>query len=71
MVEFKIGDTVRLKSGGPLMTISGIGKDSSLTPNKDYWLCEWFDKTQKTHVQSFHKAMLKVDDNDIHIGSLI
>ena len=29
-MEFKVGDVVELKSGGPEMTIQGIGNDASL-----------------------------------------
>jgi len=34
--EFKAGDIVRLKSGGPDMTVSG------LTYTKDELVCKWF-----------------------------
>jgi uncharacterized protein YodC (DUF2158 family) len=36
MDEIKIGDTVRMKSGGPTMTVRDI-KDGKLAR------CEWFD----------------------------
>ena len=42
MANFKIGDTVRLKSGGPAMTVSGI---ESLVPGSGgRWqvACVWF-----------------------------
>ena len=34
--EFKVGDVVKLKSGGPEMTIEGIVYDENVT-------CSWFD----------------------------
>jgi len=37
-MEFKIGDTVQLKSGGPKMTISSIPTNSKLTG----YGCKWF-----------------------------
>jgi len=39
MDEFKPGDIVRLKSGGPPMTIESLDK-------KDGFLCLWFDEGQ-------------------------
>ena len=38
MAEFKIGDTVKLKSGGPLMTV-----DSAPDSQYLYIDCVWFD----------------------------
>lgn len=35
--QFKIGDTVRLKSGGPVMTVSNIRNDLTYPIN-----CVWF-----------------------------
>lgn len=39
MSQFKIGDTVRLKSGGPIMTVTAVG-DRLGTPT--IWV-SWFD----------------------------
>jgi uncharacterized protein YodC (DUF2158 family) len=39
-MAFKPGDSVRLKSGGPIMTIGG-----TVNP-KDYADCYWFDPSQ-------------------------
>jgi uncharacterized protein YodC (DUF2158 family) len=43
MHDFKEGDTVRLKSGGPFMTIDHIGTAS----RPDNASCVWFDGTKK------------------------
>jgi uncharacterized protein YodC (DUF2158 family) len=42
--EFKKGDVVKLKSGGPTMTVSNIGKD---THDQEKVWCVWFEKTKK------------------------
>lgn len=47
MPEFKPGDTVRMKSGGPVMTVHSIQREG------DVW-CEWFDSKQ-THQQNGFK----------------
>jgi len=46
MEEFKIGDTVQLKSGGPVMTIANIG-DYTMSGVKKGALCEWFAGAEK------------------------
>jgi uncharacterized protein YodC (DUF2158 family) len=38
--KFKAGDVVRLKSGGPWMTIDHYGTFAG----RDGWLCKWFSK---------------------------
>lgn len=44
--EFSVGDVVQLKSGGPRMTISGIGK-YGMGSTRDEALCVWFDGLKK------------------------
>jgi len=67
MANFQIGDTVRLKSGGPLMTIQSIG-DFSLSggPNLGL-LCIWFDGSQRFE-KVFHPNTVEVENAD---GSFI
>lgn len=40
MAEFKVGDKVRLKSGGPDMTVKEL--DQLLAIDSDDILCTWF-----------------------------
>lgn len=44
--EFKAGDVVRLKSGGPLMTIEGIG-EYGLGSTTKRANCIWFEGTKR------------------------
>lgn len=57
MAEFKEGDVVQLKSGGPLMTISG----ESDTPG--YYLCTWFDDKNEVTSDSFISSILKLAED--------
>jgi uncharacterized protein YodC (DUF2158 family) len=38
-MEFKAGDTVKLKSGGPVMTVAGKSTIGQI-------ICQWFDKDE-------------------------
>lgn len=40
MSEFKPGDVVQLKSGGPIMTVKFLDEDGDI-------YCEWFDKKEE------------------------
>ncbi len=40
--EFKPGDLVRVKSGGPIMTVEQVGKTAML--EEDAVWCVWFEK---------------------------
>ena len=53
--QIKAGDTVRLKSGGPLMTVAWV-KESTAS-------CDWFDGS-KAVTQSFQITSLELDDGD-------
>lgn len=41
MNDLKVGDVVQLKSGGPLMTIEGIGKYGYVEETQAK--CKWFE----------------------------
>ena len=47
-MEFQAGDTVQLKSGGPVMTVERIGKDQKT--QEDVVFCIWFHNEGKRQV---------------------
>lgn len=47
-MNFNLGDLVRLKSGGPLMTVEQVGKLSQ-TGEDAVW-CTWFEKVGNRQV---------------------
>ena len=51
MARFKRGDTVKLKSGGPVMTVASADKEDQVT-------CQWFDG-QKLEQSTFHEDQLE------------
>ena len=63
MADFNKGDTVRLKSGGPLMTVQDIG-DYGPTGPTDGIRCVWFEGSQRQEAV-FDKAVLAQSDNRI------
>jgi len=46
--EFKPGDLVRVKSGGPIMTVEQVGKTAML--EEDAVWCVWFEKVGNKQV---------------------
>jgi uncharacterized protein YodC (DUF2158 family) len=50
-MALKPGDNVRLKSGGPLMTIQKIGDE--------FANCTWFDENDEVQTQSFRPEVLE------------
>lgn len=55
--EFKAGDVVQLKSGGPKMTVSQTGK-AAMTGKAMVW-CDWFDGPKRTN-EAFSPESLKL-----------
>jgi uncharacterized protein YodC (DUF2158 family) len=55
--QFKPGDVVQLKSGGPKMTVSAA--ESSATGKVQY-ICEWFDADLKRLSAIFTPPVLKL-----------
>jgi uncharacterized protein YodC (DUF2158 family) len=69
MPEFKVGDVVQLKSGGPKMTIVGPG-NRNLGQHETHYSCTWF-KDDTPEFQSFPKdALQKGDDTNPNISVL-
>lgn len=55
--KFKIGDVVRLKSGGPIMTVvdyATYGYESEKT-----YMCKWFDEKKKLSQERFVEEALQ------------
>jgi uncharacterized protein YodC (DUF2158 family) len=53
---FKIGDVVRLKSGGPHMTVAGVGSDHLGNP---LVICQWFRDDADVKEATFHADALE------------
>ena len=59
---FKVGAVVMLKSGGPSMTIEGIGDYSPMaSAGHDQAKCVWFEGNKRME-GVFELAALKMDD---------
>lgn len=54
---YKIGDVVRLKSGGPKMTVSLSAGGA--------WRCLWFDIEMKLQVRDFPDEVLQIATADL------
>lgn len=54
MTDFKPGDRVRVRSGGPLMTVVRVSDDYQMPGGEPGVACTWFDEdsTPKHHVFS-------------------
>lgn len=58
-MPFNIGDTVRLKSGGPLMTVTDVGTNST-TGTPIVWVNWFYDNEVKQ--SNFPSEALEADD---------
>lgn len=59
--EFKIGDVVRLKSGGPDMTVVSLNENSMT--HKGQIKCQWFEKNRPQDSIFPSAALEKVDED--------
>lgn len=62
MSSFSKGQTVRLKSGGPTMTIEDVG---SIEGIEQAALCVWFDDKKELKRANFDQALLKYYDPNV------
>lgn len=59
MAKFKIGDIVELKSGGPIMTVTGFAVNEDETQiDETHPVCAWFDVTLKNRSAIFPEDAL-------------
>ena len=61
-MELKVGDTVRLKSGGPLMTIESIEDKKAF--------CNWFSNDELKNGTFNIETLEKEDENDLGMYSV-
>ena len=61
-MELKVGDTVRLKSGGPLMTIESIEDNRAF--------CNWFSNDELKNGTFNVETLEKEDENDLGMYSV-
>jgi uncharacterized protein YodC (DUF2158 family) len=54
-MAYKIGDQVQLKSGGPIMTVTGVGK---VVQGKSQVECSWIDKAKKPQKEIYPEDAL-------------
>ena len=66
MGQFKKGDTVRVKNGGPLMTVQSVDRYSNI---ENGVLCIWFERNQPQE-KVFDEAVLKISDNDVRVRTI-
>ena len=61
MSDFKVGDVVQLKSGGPTMTIQRMYPNSTPPDAK----CKWFDEKSATKEEDFAlESLIHIEDDD-------
>jgi uncharacterized protein YodC (DUF2158 family) len=58
-MSFKVGDTVRLKSGSPLMTVVKVQPDDTSETNV---ACAWFSGDEESHQGEFPGAALEMEE---------
>jgi uncharacterized protein YodC (DUF2158 family) len=68
MSKFEKGDLVKLRSGGPVMTVADFG-DYGPVKSKNGVKCVWFEKT-KNYEEVFDEAVLEKTSPSGPIGSL-
>lgn len=64
MASVSIGATVRLKSGGPLMTVGGVA-DQLEDGDGLILKCDWVDSTGKPHTVLYRREQVELDNDEI------
>jgi uncharacterized protein YodC (DUF2158 family) len=56
-MAFEIGNVVQLRGGGPIMTVTHLGKNQDGSQNVT---CTWFDKNDSEMKAAYHEAALQL-----------
>lgn len=67
MAKFKDGETCRLNSGGPVMTVSSSANDLAGKPVVN---TSWFDSSGNEFSGQFRESMLRADDGTSVLRSI-
>ena len=59
-MAFKVGDVVQLKSGGPLMTVSGFGRGADGSERVN---CTYFDKSESEKHGTYPAEALEANED--------
>ena len=58
--QFKVGSTVKLKSGGPLMTVTDVGQSGMMGNGPIHVFTTWFAASGKRESDSFPPETLEI-----------
>jgi uncharacterized protein YodC (DUF2158 family) len=59
MAKFQVGDCVKLKSGGPLMTVYFVEDNPTDDPKyMPSYNCEWFNSSNERMIGEFREVVL-------------
>lgn len=63
IADLKIGDVVRLKSGGPAMTITSIGESGMMGGGPVHAFVTWFNEKSEVKNDSFPIETVELADD--------
>jgi uncharacterized protein YodC (DUF2158 family) len=71
-MSFKLGDVVRLKSGGPNMTVQSIAADDDFAVSKNDLTCQWFDDKKVLQSAIFKpETLISEEEANKHIRDFV
>jgi uncharacterized protein YodC (DUF2158 family) len=68
-VTYSVGDVVKLKSGGPRMTVTHVGPVA--LAEGDWLVCQWFDEQGELRQDVFAFDRVRPEPRSISAGSVM